>query len=172
MWQKGLLLCGFVWVQVAANAQGLAPTLHPERFCFLGAKMGLPTGAFSKADMPGCSSPPKSVSPGLGRTGLANTLAFYSFSDFDKVERLQYLSLILNVNNPGEVKEAYGALLPAAKSLSSAVLGEVPVDLEKAVLAGQNKTWKMKGWRVELKRKDFAPASNGHQVTYRLYPNG
>ena len=74
------------------------------------------------------------------------------------------------MNNPQEAKGAYAALLPAATTLSVQVLGEIPKGLEQAIMAGQSKSWKLRGWRAELKRKEFSPASNGHQLTYRLYP--
>lgn len=168
---KNLFIGGLLCIPAVSIAQGMAPTLHPESFCSLGAKMGMPTGSFSKVDMPGCSSQPKPVTSNPGRVGLKNTLAFYSFSQHDKVQQLDYLSLMLNVNNAQEAKDAYAALLPAATTLSTEVLGEIPKGLERAIMSGQSRTWKEKRWRVELKRKEFSPASNGHQLTYRLYPN-
>ena len=61
---------------------------------------------------------------------LQNTLAFYSMSQPDKVQQLEYLSLLVNVNNPQEAKGAYAALLPAATTLSVQVLGEIPKGLD------------------------------------------
>lgn len=167
---SAIFLGGLLCLPAMAIAQGMAPNLHPESFCPLGAKMGMPTGAFSKVDFPGCSSQPKPVTLNPGRAGLKNTLAFYSLSQPDKVQQLDYLSLMLNVNNPEEAKGAYAALLPAATTLSTAVLGMIPKGLEQAVMAGQSKIWKTSRWRAELRRKEFSPASNGHQLTYRLYP--
>ena len=167
---RSIGICAVLGVPLLSQAQGMAPTLHPETFCPLGAKMGMATGPFDKVDFPGCSSPPKAVTANRGRSGLQNTLAFYSMSQPDKVQQLEYLSLLLNVNNPQEAKGAYAALLPAATTLSVQVLGEIPKGLEQAIMAGQSKSWKSRGWRAELKRKEFSPASNGHQLTYRLYP--
>ena len=101
--------------------------------------------------------PSKAVTLNRGRSGLQNTLAFYSMSQPDKVQQLDYLSLLLNVNNPQEAKGAYAALMPAATTLSTQVLGEIPKGLEQAIMAGQAKSWKLRGWRAELKRKEGSP---------------
>jgi len=149
---------------------GLTSNLHPEKFCSLGAKIGMPTGVFDKGDFPGCSSQPKAVTPTPGRNRLNNTLAFYSLSQPGQIHKLEYLSLMLNVNNPQEASGAYVALLPAANRLATEVLGHIPKGLEQAILAGQSKRWKSADWLMELKRKEWAPASEGHQLTLRLYP--
>ena len=96
---RSMGICAVLCVPLLSQAQGMAPTLHPETFCPLGAKMGMATGPFDKVDFPGCSSPPKAVTANRGRSGLQNTLAFYSMSQPDKVQQLEYLSLLLNVNN-------------------------------------------------------------------------
>ena len=50
------------------------------------------------------------------------------------------------MNNPQEAKGAYAALMPAATTLSTQVLGEIPKGLEQAIMAGQAKSWKLRGW--------------------------
>ena len=97
---RSMGICAVLCFPLLTHAQGMAPTLHPETFCPLGAMMGMATGPFDKVDFPGCSSPPKAVTLNRGRSGLQNTLAFYSMSQPDKVQQLDYLSLLLNVNNP------------------------------------------------------------------------
>lgn len=166
MWLKKLLLGGMLCFPLCSMAAGMASSLHPEIFCPLGAKIGMPTGTFDKVDFSGCSSRPKAVTRNPGRNRLSNTLAFYSLSQ----PSLEYLSVMLNVNNPEEAREAYAALLPAATTLTTEVLGQVPKGLEQAVMAGQSKRWQFSGWLVELKRKEWAPASEGHQLTLRLHP--
>ena len=73
---RSMGICAVLCAPLLSQAQGMAPTLHPETFCPLGAKMGMATGPFDKVDFPGCSSPPKAVTANRGRSGLQNTLAF------------------------------------------------------------------------------------------------
>ena len=75
---RSMGICAVLCFPLLTHAQGMAPTLHPETFCPLGAKMGMATGQFNKVDFPGCSSPPKAVTANRGRSGLQNTLAIHS----------------------------------------------------------------------------------------------
>lgn len=170
MWIKEFLLGGMLFLPFFSIAAGMPSSLHPEKFCPLGAKIGMPTGAFDKVDFPGCSSQPKAVTRTQGRNGLNNTLAFYSLSQPGQIHQLEYLSLMLSVNNPREASGAYAALLPAATTLAKEVLGHIPKGLEQAIMVGQSKRWKSADWRIELKRREWAPASEGHQLTFRLHP--
>lgn len=52
---RSIGICAVLCVPLLSQAQGMAPTLHPETFCPLGAKMGMATGQFNKVDFPGCS---------------------------------------------------------------------------------------------------------------------
>lgn len=155
-----------------AIAQGLSSSAPARSFCPIGSEVELPTGAYTVNDMPGCSSPPKPVTPTAGIGGLRNTLAFYVLGDFDKPERLDRITLMLNVNTPSEAKTAYPHLQHAASEVAARLLGNnaVPADLEAAVISGGTRRWRVKTWTVEVKRTDWRPNSNGHQVTVRFTP--
>ncbi|XAH23772.1 hypothetical protein AAFF27_00880 [Xylophilus sp. GW821-FHT01B05] len=158
----------------SAIAQGLSSSAPGRSFCPLGAEIGLPTGVYSVNDIPGCSSPPKPVTPTANTVGLRNTLAFYALGNFDKPERLDDITLMLNVNTPSEAKTAYPHLQHAASELAAKLLGKnaVPADLETAVTNGGTRRWRVKTWAIEVKRTDWRPNSNGHQVTVRFKPAG
>ncbi|WP_311221444.1 MULTISPECIES: hypothetical protein [unclassified Acidovorax] len=170
--KRSLTIIAAGFISSSAIGHGLSSDAPTPSFCLIGAELGLPAGKYTVNDIPGCSSPPRPVTPTVNAAGLQNTLAFYALGDFGNPNQLDRITLMLNVNVRSEAKAAYPLLQRAALQAAARLLGDnfVPKGIEAAVLSGGTHRWKVKTWEVEVKRTDWRPNSNGHQVTVRFTP--
>lgn len=153
-----------------ATAAGLSPTGNPSDYCSIGAEAGLPTRPFNSSTGT-CASNYIDVGKALGRGGMVNNLAFYSMSDVGQPNKLQRVSMILNVNNPLESNASREVLVKAASIVSKRILGTEPTGLAAAIRAGKNSAWTNKDWRTEVLYRDW-PTGIGHDISVRFIPVG
>jgi hypothetical protein len=102
---------------------------------------------------------------------MLNNLAFYSMSSIELPNRLQRVSLILNINNVAETKVSREVLVKAASAASKRILGAEPAGFSAAIRAGKNSAWTDSEWRTEVVYHDW-PTGLGHDISVRFIPIG
>ncbi|RSZ58527.1 hypothetical protein HF313_07145 [Massilia atriviolacea] len=147
--KRTLLTAWCAVVASASSAQGMSPARHPRDYCFLGAEAKLPSRPFNKSTG-ACASNMIDIckTPGRG---------------------LWRVSLILNVNNAAETKEARAALLTSAAIISKKIVGADQAGLAAAIRKGKNAAWTTSRWRTEGMYDEWSTGL-GHDIAVRFTP--
>lgn len=153
-----------------AAASGLSSAGHPREYCSIGAEIGYPARPYNFSTG-ACASNYTDVGKTLGRNGMLNNLAFYSMSSIEQPNRLQRVSLILNINNVAETNVSREVLVKAASTASKRILGAEPAGFSAAIRAGKNSAWTDSEWRTEVVYRDW-PTGLGHDISVRFIPTG
>lgn len=165
-----VVVLALITATIDAAAAGLSSVGHPREYCSIGAEVGYPTRPYNSSTGT-CASNYTDVGKTPGRNGMLNNLAFYSMSNIEQPNRLQRVSLILNVNNAAETNVSREALVKAAGAASKKILGGEPAGFAVAIRAGKNSVWTGADWRTEVVYRDW-PTGLGHDISVRFIPTG
>ena len=151
-----------------ASAASLDVNSHPKDFCNLAADLGYPSRPY-KESTGGCASHMIDVTPNPGGNGLKNNLAYYVNSLDRNNNKLDYVSLILNVNNKKQKSKSNLELAKVSISVFNKINGKAPEDFHEVIKNGESKSWIKGNWKIEVKTTVW-PTGQGQDTRVEFSP--
>lgn len=151
-----------------AIASPMGVNTHPKSFCELAGDLGYSSRGY-KTNNAGCSSEMVDVTPTPGKNGLRNNLAYYVMGDISNPNKLDYVSMILNVNNIKQKNQANSELSNVASSVLKKITGELPSDFSEIVSKGRSKSWTLGSWDITVKTTTW-PTGQGQDTRVQIKP--
>lgn len=161
------LFLGAAWA-TPADPGRRAAAAHPQTFCEMAAELGYPSRGY-RSFSGICASDMIDVTPTPAPNGLRNNLAFYAMSEVGQPDRLQRVSLILNVHNTREGAKAQAELARVAQALAAKILGQPLDSLESVIRQSGTMRWEVGLWMVEV-RTEFWRSGLGQDTKVEFRP--
>ena len=151
-----------------ASAASLDATSHPKEFCNLASDLGYSSRPY-KEITGRCASQMINVTPNPGGNGLKNNLAYYVSALDSNKNKLDYISLILNVNNKKQKSKANLELAKVSISVLNKINGKAPNDFHEVIKNGGSKNWIKGNWKIEVKTTIW-PTGQGQDTRVEFSP--